>query len=593
MNIKTRSFKTVFTCVGFFFIGAFASAQIPSAEVNTTILPLIPTSDAIVRVNFEWEMPGSCYRVQTVDYTIDESNDIRIDITQIEEAQGDCDTEINAKITQLVEGLSAGSCNLKIYVDETLADSLSFKVAKGSSDSINLCAEFPSLKERGKALLADRYDDFTGAQCEYFDPNSKSQKPNPIVQYGRVWVYGQGIALSQAARSGQSGKAHKLAQWLYNNRQWVDLEEGTRIHAGWHFSQNTDGDDFKDPRFITGANAWVAEGLAEYLASSVFQELSAADKSKYRQFYADVLDGLLYHQVMDTTHPNAGLFRAGWSKDVLKNLPEGFKYNEMIGILGYPDTREARALNPQTVQLMNVVTEHNIDMLSVLNFTIDHFSSLELPSTDLINLTELTNRRNHLRTAIFDKLFKMDEGRFITGRDASGVSSVHTAIDNASWLARAVNFAELNSVQREKLGQALLYTVDSFVKFMDYQGRWYYGAHYFQSDFEDLFITKGGAQTNAYHLEATTGLILGLNEYADAYPEDGFSSYFRYRAKQLWLAMQPFVEDNGFIYSSESIQDLFSPLESITSAVWYIDIYDYYDEHPEACDGPKVDHPHH
>ena len=464
--------------------------------------------------------------------------------------------------------------------------------------------EYQTNKQKAVDFLTFLYDKKVGVQAEFkYDPSHEEEidiralrLDRSLTKYGRVWVYSQGIALHQAARK-NNPKAHEFARWLDENVVKVTPQgESQEQHGGWNFSKNTpagiEDDKFTDPRLVTGASAWALNGIAKYITAEIFTDLTADEQQKYKNLYAGVLDGLLFHQSEVT-----GLFSAGWTIYVLQNIqedPEKRTYNELIDtVLGYPFDdveayKELKDNHPKLVERVkakNVVTEHNLDMLAVLNFAIGNFSTLGLSAT---RQQELIEKRNDLRHGIFTLLYNEAEAHFITGRSQEGVPSIHSAIDNASWLALSANLLPeaqdgLQATQVEKLARGLLFTVTNFVKDLDYKGTKYHGAHYFLEDFEDPYILKVDRQGEVYHIEATTGLILGLSKFCDAYPDHKYTPFFRYEADIMWRVMQCFVNKHSFLYSTQVIKDLFEILESATTATWYIDTCDYFAEHAIKC----------
>ncbi|MEM1182737.1 MAG: immunoglobulin-like domain-containing protein, partial [Acidobacteriota bacterium] len=467
----------------------------------------------------------------------------------------------------------------------------------GSNDRSVLHALEDILGSRARALINALYHAPTGAQASYMTP--LGGEPSVLTEYGRVWVYDAGIALSLAVNEG-TGSAGARASWMQANS--LDVP-GQDLFAGWPFSINQErlGDSWRDPRNVTGANSWALYGVAEAIASG-----GGGDPA----FFSRALDGILHH-----VQPN-GLVTAGWTIQGLRNASAyaDFTYNEQLSFLGGVQSMDdlndlidrlrdddllgnltemeqrllayAEYLSPadfDKVQSLNVVLEHNIDLLDLLNFTLAHYSSLN-PSR---SYAELNAIRLDLRDAIFSLLYNEEGRHFITGMSDQGVPSPHVAIDNSTWLASALNLEELASHPEmvAKLSDSLDFTIRSFVRRFFIEGQFYYGAHYFLNSFEDAYIlNEGQSQNEVYHIEATTGLILGLMDFADAFPDDPNAGYFRREALSLWKDMQRYIHDLGFIYGYQSIQDLFEPLESTVSAVWYLDTLRYFRENPDRYD---------
>ncbi len=474
-----------------------------------------------------------------------------------------------------------------------------------------------------------------------------------LAGFKRVWAYTQGIALAQAVRRQEPETAVGLARWLCDHA----ARAGEEI-LGWHFSQNTDGDTWRDARLVTGATAWAVHGLGTFITSDALLSLEAKEQDAFRACYLSALRGLETHRVavdVSTGRRHSGaspctdcasLMTAGWTTQGLQhaNAPsklgltedpsERWAYYDILDAIGYDDfantnppsiqrtqtTAEGQNVEPQSfalnriqfdtlrirAQSRNVVTEHNLDVLSVLNHALAHVDQIQpenarkVPPEDL--LLWLEDWRNDVRRGIFELLWDAPEdglsyleekepnrcrankkiierrGRILTGGQFDGTGTFLTnpevAIDNCSWLALSVDYRTLPAERVDQLERCLTYTVEKFADHLPYGSgeRCYYGTHYFPNTFHDAYIDKNNRQEDAYHLEATTGLILGLHRFSQAYPARG--QRFFQEAQALWTGAQIFVRDHGFVYSSQRVQDLFARLDSSTAAIWYIDVYD-------------------
>ncbi len=459
-----------------------------------------------------------------------------------------------------------------------------------------------------------------GIQREYeadpTDPDSQF-----LADHGRVWAYGQGLALAQYSRAGDE-RAVTLSRFVCDSAAtWTD-KDGETVFGGWHFSWNTDEDVWKDARLVTGANAWVVHGLGAYLLSDLFKDLSQAEKNRIDQCYWRALYGLMVH-----FDGSLDLVTAGWTTQGLKNagnidliLPvqpdeRSWAYYDILDTVGYNDyfadnppsvdilewdrngrsrVVKSRMVTPsefvvlgQRAKASNVVTEHNLDVLAVINQLVKHWNEIPTPSLADLRPSAQTHGidqwvafRDRITHAIFTTLWNDEAGRVITGGEivkGHFLRSTHTAIDNCTWLAISVDYPSLSAHQVEKLGRCLDYTLQHFVKDLHFEGKVYRGAHYFQQGFEDRYIAKNSDQDKLYHLEATTGLILALLYFAEAQPRhDGRAVRFEATANRLWRDMRSFVIDHDFPYSTHRIQDLTAKLQSATSAIWFIDVYNHY-----------------
>ncbi len=480
-----------------------------------------------------------------------------------------------------------------------------------------------------------------------------------LARFRRVWAYTQGIALAQLAREEKrENDAIALARYLCK-RAHVGTHEGAPIIKGWPFSWNTDGDNWEDARLVTGATAWVVHGLGAFLTSSALHETSKEAQLRIRECYQKALGGLAIHRLTGTTEGGLpfSLMTAGFTTQGLDlaatpskiggpdgkpmaQPEESWDYYDVLDALGYdrfdPEqapkigrTPSAQGQNPQKdgsakvltesefwilkeeVRSLNVVTEHNLDVLSVLNHAIRHAEALG------VDRSSLKRWRNEVRNGIFYVLYDPDEtlwqrdledalaanqndpekrreiqralfegawGRISTGGSAqlneneawTFHRSEHVAIDNCSWLSLSVDYDDLTDKRAiERLGRCLEFTTLAFAKKIAFGPKQYYGTHYFFDGFEDRYIDASDQQEQSFHLEATTGLILGLLAFAEAHPTHPKAPFFRSEAGALWSGVQDFVADHGFPYSSQRIQDLSTLLTSSTALIWFIDVYDH------------------
>ncbi len=476
---------------------------------------------------------------------------------------------------------------------------------------------------------------------------------------GRAWVYTQGIALAQRSKSTDKHdwpKAQGLARWLCDHAK-KDSSDSTKLR-GWHFSENI-SDGWKDARLVAGASAWAIQGLGTFLASKAGKALPDPQERKaLGQCYLGALEGLQDHRVV--LSDRLSLMTAGWTTEGLANastpraldpaLPsypqdpnEQWEYYDLLDAIGYntfPDDEEqwpqvrtytlaadgttktygrVITLSEQDwaafkipIKAQNVVTEHNLDTLSVLNHALNHAEILGPQDRAQRQAweTRLRTWRDHVQNGIFELLWdektwrddlsearanlrEKDLGRIVTGGtlDFSGDShggvrfkpSRHVAIDNCSWLALSVNYLDLPETHREKLAKCLQYTIGAFARTLRYEGKTYYGTHYFKNEFRDPYIEESALQEDSYHLEATTGLILGLLQYSDAHPE---AIELRQEALHLWAEAQEYVREWGFPYSSQRIQNLSTRLSSSTAVIWFIDVYDHLQKTDRDDDRP-------
>ncbi len=401
-----------------------------------------------------------------------------------------------------------------------------------------------------------------------------------LAKFGRVWAYTQGITLAQLATSPQDYTRQTLGLARFVCHHAV-RENGTQKILGWPFSWNTDGDNWQDARLVTGATAWVIHGLGVFLSSSAYEQASSEEQRVFKACYQDALVGLKDHRRRLTVGgaETASLMTAGWSTQGLEHAgsphrlaktpgltphlalawdfgpQDALSYYSVLDAIGYDtfaptELRVCRSLAGHSCQngpssgggwqkypleaegvwtvlktrvaASNVVTEHNLDVLSVLNHALLHTGRLgpKTPTEQATWESDLRQWRDELRTGIFHFLWdeegwkqEFEEtlvhleanpvaqaltheqrsnrenriqglqralssqalGRVITGgelqNEANGFefeASRHTAIDNCSWLSLSVNYEALSETMPPgDGGQYSIYT-DRLAKCLEY-----------------------------------------------------------------------------------------------------------------------------
>ncbi len=406
-----------------------------------------------------------------------------------------------------------------------------------------------------------------------------------LAGFERVWAYTQGIALAQRATDPDEAKqAQGMARYLC--RHAVRAPGSSKI-LGWPFSWNTHLDNWKDMRLVTGATAWAIHGLGVFLSSPAYTSYQGEDKKALRSCYLDALEGLKDHRhpIIAEGASSASLMSAGWTTAGLRwhrdpqrirlaggtpikaEASETWAYYSVLDAIGYDafaptsvmacrgpgcgstgsappleesfggqgagpwalrpleDEAEYQALRTR-IQSRHIVTEHNLDVLSVLNHALEHHEALELPDVAGLRawrdallegiffaLWDTHGAKENLRRRLAEleaqnetedfeppgtrtpddreariavALENGSVGRFVTGGVLLGDAPTgfrlkqnpHTAIDNCSWLVLAVlapnpgtTRGAVPDLHVERLAQCLAYTVVQYVKNLGYGQR--------------------------------------------------------------------------------------------------------------------------
>ena len=363
-------------------------------------------------------------------------------------------------------------------------------------------------------------------------------------------------------------------------------------------------------------------GTAEQYAAFVEKERkTSAIASDEKWDYYDILDAIGYYVDEETFNNYPPPKIRTFTRDGQGNRHD----QELVRVLNY---QQMLALQARS-QAENVVTEHNLDTLSVLNHALEHVETIwsnESAEEIASRKAWLKGWRDRQQRGIFEVLwddsvatevkqpvrdFETKElipgcraeaktierkGRVTTGGGFEGgftqahlIESEEVAIDNCSWLALSVNYEHgLPEEYKQKLAVCLQYTIDKFADYLPFgdNNQCYYGTHYFPNSFRDPYIEQSDQQELSYHLEASAGLVMGLLWFADAHPEHPSSDAFRAEAMMLWSGMQEFVRDHRFPYSSQRIVNLSTLLTSSTAIIWFIDVFDYLELQDEDYDRP-------
>ena len=393
----------------------------------------------------------------------------------------------------------------------------------------------------------------------------KSYKDNPnhpdavfVARFGRVWIYD--VALSIYADL----KAGRLRQAGYQVGRVMQLALQEEVHGYeglWHFSYNTQGDPFIDPRGPTGSNTWCLSAVYAYLlATGETSVLEWANRAVQRYLFR--------LQVMDPAHPLYGLIQAG-----LYN-PDDFEQSDSMGYHVY----EKNLNHP----FRHAILEHNVDVAGTYRLAFRAIRRFAPHQTAL--LKELIHRHDLLMRAIRRCFWQKDhfvsalneKGQFFLGID--GQPSV--AVDNNTWAAhvflpydpdlalRSLQYVMNRFVIRTPVAEVQDLPDQAEVEFSDLEGVYYFPAA-FTDPFVQVPLEHRPKLERLFQLEAAFGLILFLHDLAQAVGDPDLKRHFNVRAEELYrrtVTLQRLYGPCAAPYASANVPAFFSTLHCVTTA---------------------------
>lgn len=397
--------------------------------------------------------------------------------------------------------------------------------------------------------------DFQGLRKSYRDDPSHPDA-RFVARFGRIWIYDVGLSIYADLKTGrlrqagyQAGRVMQLA-----------LKEKERGFKGlWHFSYNTQGDLFIDPRGPTGANAWCLNALLSYLLATGNTAGREWIKETVREYLFDL-------QVMDPKDPRFGLIRAG--RHNADDAPQG----DAMGYHVYEGN--LNQLYP------HAILEHNADVAGT--FRLVYQAVQRFDPNDGRLLEELIHRHDLLMRAIRRCFWQGDHfvsaiqsnGQFYTGTD--GEPSV--AVDNNTWAAHiflpydpdlcrsAIRYVEQRFLTRTPPAQVEDLPAGSESKELE-------GFYYFPSSFQDPFVLVPDEHRpkleQMLQPEAAFGFVLFLKDAASHTPDPKEREALQTRAWDLYrqaVELQQLYGPSGAPYASANLPKIFSTLHSVTTA---------------------------
>lgn len=387
-----------------------------------------------------------------------------------------------------------------------------------------------------------------------------------LADYGRVWVYDAALGL-YAALCINDFKTAKLAMDDFINLIRAEKKKGFK--GLFHFSYNTRGDDFIDPREPQGATQWALKAMYAYM-------LQSGDLTYFDELTGYLRNDIFPLQILDKDHPAFGFLRAGYMH------PEGLSQG------GYNIYYEIDSLNSLS---HNVAMEHNadfIDLLRIVTLVYDKYNS-RLKSVNINFRDELRFRHALCMQAA---LRWNKDGYWPTGFDELGNPNWSKAVDHYSWLGGT--FMGLGDVQGiawksvQILYNEFSTTVDSIkllygkkevsVKLAQPAK----GSIFFDKSFADQFVDISQKEREKLAVmiqpEATAGVIVALSDFAlhtkNMYHRQFAVKYIDELLHGLATIHRTYNSQDGYKgggmpYATEFIEGYFGPDPSMAATATY------------------------
>ncbi len=390
-----------------------------------------------------------------------------------------------------------------------------------------------------------------------------------LAGYKRVWPYDASLGLFAVMVENDFERATLGA---YNFMDVMRAEKKQGYRGLYHFSYNTDGDDFIDPREPQGATQWVLKSLYVYM-------LETGDLRFYKELTMHVITDVLPLQITTPGYPAYGLLRQGYTH------PDG------LGQGGYNIYENLEDLNMLSHR---VNLEHNadfIDLLRLMCLAYDKYKdSKAVRETTGPEFRDELRKRHALVMQAVQRLRK--DAHFPTAFDEEGNANWSRAIDHYTWLSHTfIDVKNNDDIPWDSI--KILY--DEFstsiksiaIKERDREERVALekparGIFFFQQTFGDCFVSIDAESRERLEKmiqpEATAGAIIMLMDFIRATDNPyrrWFALSFMYElfeglaeVHQAYKSI-PYYKGGGMPYATEFIFDYFGPDPAIAASATY------------------------
>ena len=314
---------------------------------------------------------------------------------------------------------------------------------------------------------------------------------------GRVWPYDSSLGLYAALAEKDYDRASKAVD---NFIALMRAEKAKGYRGLYHFSYNTLGDDYIDPKEPMGSTLWVLKALYTYM-------LETGDMRYYEELTEHVRNDILTLQIINPDHPAYGYIRAGYTH------PDG----SLQGGSGiYLDIDKLNTVNEQAF------SEHLSDFIDLLRI-MTHLADNRKPrSADTAFRNELRDRH----ALAMQAAKRVRQGvYFPTAFDEVGDPNYSRAVDHYTWLSGSFMDVDEDLVWEsiQVLKKDFTCQINSFTILegkapkMVKLPKPIKGLFFFAKDFSDPYVTIPFKDkyklVNMIQPEATAGAIVVLSDF--------------------------------------------------------------------------------
>ena len=408
-------------------------------------------------------------------------------------------------------------------------------------------------------LLTPSFNDQVGFDFQGLRRSFKHNPAHPdsraVAEFGRIWIYDAALSIYADLKAGRIRQAGNQAGRIL---QLALQEEAKGFQGLWHFSYNTQGDTFIDPRGPAGANCWALNALYSYA-------LVKGDTSLIQWANKAVRGYLFGLQVMDLKDPRYGLIRAG-----LYNADEVKDENSM-GYKVYEGNLNAR--------YEHVILEHCIDAIGTLRLA-SRATRKFIPGQEDF-LAELAHRHDLLMQASRRGFWK--NGHFISALDPQAKPYTGTdgqpsvAVDNNTWAAYVFlpYDAEMAaSAARFVEDQFLIRVPPAYVEDAKHEPpAGMEGLYFFRATFEDPFVRVPPEfrpkMEQLFQPEAAFGFVLFLMSLSREMSDPREKTRLESRAYEIYghtVKLLRLYGRTAAPYASANVPMIFSTLSCMATA---------------------------